>query len=115
VAGPILAIVTPDNIPGGSILTFAFPMALFIVAAVVLYLLFTRPHQVPGHKKLASARASTGAPGTARPASPGGAATTAAAAGAPGGTGASTGSSLGTGGSAGGGSAAPAEGKKAED
>lgn len=61
-AGPILAIVSPDNVPGGSILTFAFPMALFIVAAVVLYLLFTRPHQVPGHKKLASARASSGVP-----------------------------------------------------
>ncbi|HEY2577349.1 MAG TPA: hypothetical protein VGI74_13675 [Streptosporangiaceae bacterium] len=32
----------------GSILTFAMPMLLFIAAATVLYLLFTRPHQVPG-------------------------------------------------------------------
>ena len=100
-AGPIVAAVTPDNIPGGSILTFAFPMALFIVAAVVLYLLFTRPHQVPGHKKLAAARASTGAPGTRQRVSAGGS---------------GAGSSAGTGGSAaGGGSTAPAEGAKAED
>jgi hypothetical protein len=34
---------------GGSILTFAFPMVLFIVAATVLYLLFSRPHRIPGH------------------------------------------------------------------
>lgn len=112
--GPILAIVTPDNIPGGSILTFAFPMALFIVAAVVLYLLFTRPHQVPGHKKLAAARASTGVPRTSQ--APRGGAAAAAAATGGGGSDAGAGSSAGTGGSAvGGGSAAPAEGAKAED
>jgi uncharacterized membrane protein YgcG len=108
VAGPILAIVTPDNIPGGSILTFAFPMALFIVAAVVLYLLFTRPHQVPGHKKLAAAKASGGPGDGQQPARAGG--------GNPGGAspgGASPGGSPGGGGSAaGGGNAAPAEGPK---
>jgi hypothetical protein len=50
----------------GSILTFAMPMLLFIAAATVLYLLFTRPHQVPGHRLLAPARAAQPDPGTAR-------------------------------------------------
>ena len=34
---------------GGSILTFAFPMILFIVVAVALYVLYTKPDSVPGH------------------------------------------------------------------
>jgi uncharacterized protein (DUF58 family) len=45
----ILAGVTPDNTPGGYYYTFLFPMVLFIVVAVILYVLFTRPHRrVPG-------------------------------------------------------------------
>ena len=113
-AGPVLAIVTPDNIPGGSILTFALPMALFIVAAAVLYLLFTRPHQVPGHKKLAAARASSGTPrqapaGHQARAVPAGDASGAAGTGGPGSGPAAGGSAVG------GGSAAPAEGSKADD
>ncbi|HEY3735592.1 MAG TPA: hypothetical protein VGL63_16920 [Streptosporangiaceae bacterium] len=36
----------------GSIWTFAYPMVLFIIAAAVLYLLFSRPHRVPGHGPL---------------------------------------------------------------
>ena len=35
---------------GGSILTFAFPMLLFIVVAVALYILYTKPVVVPGHR-----------------------------------------------------------------
>jgi hypothetical protein len=35
---------------GGSILTFAFPMILFIVVAVALYILYTKPEVVPGHR-----------------------------------------------------------------
>ena len=35
---------------GGSILTFAFPMILFIVVAGALYVLYTKPEFVPGHK-----------------------------------------------------------------
>ena len=35
---------------GGSILTFAFPMILFIVVAVALYVLYTKPEVVPGHQ-----------------------------------------------------------------
>ena len=35
---------------GSSILTFAFPMILFIVVAVALYVLYTKPEVVPGHR-----------------------------------------------------------------
>ena len=35
---------------GGSILTFAFPMILFIVVAATLYVLYTKPEFVPGHR-----------------------------------------------------------------
>jgi len=35
---------------GSSILTFAFPMILFIVVASALYLLYTKPEFVPGHR-----------------------------------------------------------------
>ena len=44
---------------GGSILTFAFPMILFIVVAGALYVLYTKPEFVPGHR----------APGLERPVS----------------------------------------------
>ena len=51
----IAAPVTPANTPGGYILTFAFPMALFVVIAAVVYLLLFRPHKVPGHRDMAYA------------------------------------------------------------
>jgi len=35
---------------GGSILTFAFPMLLFIGVAAALYVLYTKPAAVPGHR-----------------------------------------------------------------
>ena len=35
---------------GGSILSFAFPMLLFIVVAGALYVLYTKPEFVPGHR-----------------------------------------------------------------
>jgi hypothetical protein len=35
---------------GSSILTFAFPMILFIVVAGALYVLYTKPEFVPGHR-----------------------------------------------------------------
>jgi hypothetical protein len=41
---------------GGSILTFAFPMILFIVVAVALYVLYTKPEVVPGHRAPAMER-----------------------------------------------------------
>jgi hypothetical protein len=49
VPGLILAAVSPDNTPHGYNWTFAFPMILFIVIALILYALFSRPHRrVPG-------------------------------------------------------------------
>jgi hypothetical protein len=44
---------------GGSILSFAFPMLLFIVVAGALYVFYTKPEFVPGHR----------APGLERPVS----------------------------------------------
>jgi hypothetical protein len=35
---------------GGSILTFVFPMLLFLIVAAVLWVLFTKPQVVPGHR-----------------------------------------------------------------
>jgi hypothetical protein len=56
VPGLILAAVTPDNTPHGYNWTFAFPMLLFIVVALVLYVLFSRPHRrVPGEPVSATA------------------------------------------------------------
>jgi hypothetical protein len=41
---------------GGSILTFAFPMLLFIVVAAALYVAYTKPELVPGHRNPATER-----------------------------------------------------------
>jgi hypothetical protein len=55
VPGLILAAVNPDNTPHGYNWTFAFPMLLFIVIALILYALFSRPHRrVPGRPIAAS-------------------------------------------------------------
>ena len=35
---------------GASILTFAFPMLLFVVVAAWLYVTYTKPELVPGHR-----------------------------------------------------------------
>ena len=42
---------------GGSILTFAFPMILFVVVACALYVAYTKPELVPGHRNPAAQRA----------------------------------------------------------
>jgi hypothetical protein len=44
---------------GGSILTFAFPMILFVVVACALYVAYTKPELVPGHRNPAAQRAVT--------------------------------------------------------
>ena len=41
---------------GGSILTFAFPMLLFVVVAAWLYVTYTKPELVPGHRNSATER-----------------------------------------------------------
>jgi hypothetical protein len=64
VPGLILAAVSPDNTPHGYNWTFAFPMLLFIVVALVLYALFARPHRrVPG-RPIAATSTSSRVPGS---------------------------------------------------
>ena len=41
---------------GGSILTFAFPMILFIAVACALYIAYTKPELSPGHRNPAAQR-----------------------------------------------------------
>ena len=55
---------------GGSILTFAFPMILFIVVACALYIAYTKPELVPGHRNPAAQRpvSYTAVPGEPAPA-----------------------------------------------
>jgi len=51
---------------GGSILTFAFPMLLFIVVAATLYVQYTKPAAVPGRRTSTAERpvSYTPVPGT---------------------------------------------------
>ena len=41
---------------GGSILSFLFPMILFVVVATSLYVVYTKPSVVPGHREQTVAR-----------------------------------------------------------
>jgi hypothetical protein len=83
VQGLIAAGADGDWSLGGSILTFAFPMILFIAVASALYVLYTKPHLVPGHRyqmvgRTAVQTAPVAPPGQAgRHAAPGGQATAA--------------------------------------
>jgi hypothetical protein len=52
---------------GGSILTFAFPMILVIAVLGALYVLYTKPHLVPGHRYHIEARAASATPAAATP------------------------------------------------
>jgi hypothetical protein len=51
----LAAAVGSDWTLAASIMTFAIPVALFVVVATVLYFLYTRPHAVPGHRDLVPA------------------------------------------------------------
>jgi hypothetical protein len=65
---------TSSNAPGGAVLTFAFPIILFAVVATVLYyMLFARPHRrvPPGRVALASATPGAPEPGAAHAAAVG--------------------------------------------
>ena len=57
---------------GAAILTFVFPMLLFVGVAGALYVLYTKPHLVPGHRYQLQLRptTATAAPETAAPARP---------------------------------------------
>lgn len=53
----VLAAVTPDNTPHGYNLTFGFPMAVFVVVGIALYLLLGRPHRrIPARRGALPAR-----------------------------------------------------------
>jgi hypothetical protein len=58
---------------GASIFTFLFPYLLFIGVASALYVLYTKPHLVPGHRYQVQMRsvADTPAPGTPGAGTPG--------------------------------------------
>lgn len=56
---------------GASILTFVFPMLLFIAVAAALYVLYTKPHLVPGHHYEIRMRAASDTTSPAIPGSPG--------------------------------------------
>ena len=74
--GVIAASPTGDWTYGASILSFVFFMLLFIGVAGALYVLYTKPHLVPGHRYTmqvgsAAATAAPGVPGApARRATP---------------------------------------------
>jgi hypothetical protein len=52
----VLAAATgSDWSSGGALFTFYFPVALFVVVAVSLYVNLTRPHAVPARKPLTAA------------------------------------------------------------
>ena len=53
---------------GGSILTFAFPMILFIVVAGALYVAYTKPELVPGRRVPGSVHPMTYTPVPGEPA-----------------------------------------------
>lgn len=54
-AGSLLAVTI--NSQGGSVLTFALPVGVFVVVSSVLYALFSRPHaRIPPYRGLATAQ-----------------------------------------------------------
>jgi hypothetical protein len=56
VAGSVLAVTI--NSQGGSVLTFALPVGVFVVVAAVLYVLFSRPYaRIQPYRRLATAQA----------------------------------------------------------
>ena len=58
-----LAQSTSDNAPGGAVLTFAFPIILFaIIAAVLYYIIFARPHPRVPSRRIILANSTPGAP-----------------------------------------------------
>lgn len=57
--GLIAANPTGDWTYGAAILTFVFPMLLFIAVAGALYVLYTKPHLVPGHRYQMQLRSTT--------------------------------------------------------
>ena len=57
---------------GGSILTFAFPMILFVIAAAALWVLFTRPDPIPWRAGVSPLRSVSSTPAVRDPRPPAG-------------------------------------------
>ncbi|HEX9525911.1 MAG TPA: hypothetical protein VF951_00310 [Streptosporangiaceae bacterium] len=60
---PASVLAVAINSQGGSVLTFALPVGVFVVVSVALYALFTRPHNVPGHREPAVSAAGAASSG----------------------------------------------------
>lgn len=58
-SGVIAAVNGSDWTYGASIFTFAFPEILFIAVASALYILYSKPHLVPGHRYQPQGRSMT--------------------------------------------------------
>jgi hypothetical protein len=56
---------TGDWTYGAAILTVVFPMLLFIFVAGALYVIYTMPHMVPGHRYTMQVRPATATPAPA--------------------------------------------------
>jgi len=69
VPGLILAAINPDNTPHGYNLTYAFPLVLFAVVTLILYLLFSRPHRRVPARRVSVASSAAPAPDVAQAAS----------------------------------------------
>ena len=52
---------------GAQILTLVLPLGWFIVVMIAMYFVFTRPHTVPGHQRIAGARPVAPAAGASAP------------------------------------------------
>jgi hypothetical protein len=53
----VIAVVFLSYYPlGAQIMTLALPLGWFIVVMIAMYVVFTRPHTVPGHQAIAGAR-----------------------------------------------------------
>ena len=75
----IAAATGSDWNPDGSLLTFYFPIGVFVAVATILYLMLSRPHRrIPPRRALAPAPAAPSDPGAARAAAAAGGLPTAA-------------------------------------
>jgi len=64
----MIAVVNISYYPlGAQIMTLVLPLGWFIVVLIGMYVVFTRPHTVPGHQAIAGARPVAPAAGASAP------------------------------------------------
>jgi hypothetical protein len=62
----VIAVAILNYYPlGAQVMTLVLPLGWFIVVMAAFYVVFSRPHTVPGHQPLAGARPVAPAPGAA--------------------------------------------------